>query len=157
MAKWQFNSDFEPLVTDFIKGCLTKQGIIIIVISAYRSYQEQQQMLDWWNEGPLSRELHGLAFQPAAPGTSYHNFGRAFDFGAEFTPNEMSFYTNLHEKSQIKSIPDPLVIAGKYAEFQGMRWGAVFNDVHHIDDGIVISLQSCQEKFNVDQLVEVEL
>jgi peptidoglycan LD-endopeptidase CwlK len=96
-----------PTADTFV-GYLQASGLGVYVTSARRSFAQQAALYDRW--------LAGASDYPAAPpGTSYHEFGRAFDLGGY--PKDWPGWP----------------VLGRIWESLGGRWGGRFADPIHFE------------------------
>jgi peptidoglycan hydrolase-like protein with peptidoglycan-binding domain len=109
------------------------QNVDVFVVSALRTYEEQQRL---YAQG---RETAGSIVTNAKPGESYHNFGLAFDFAV--VKNGRAVWDQNH--------PDwkAFVAIGKGL---GLDWGGdwrTFKDYPHLQQGDAPTLASLRAKF----------
>ena len=91
--------------------------------SAYRDIEKQTKMLADWLATAEEDEASGIPRgpKPATPGSSYHNYGLAFDFNA-WTKSGAHFSTSTSKASwEASGIPT----IGKSL---GLRWGGDFSN-----------------------------
>jgi len=123
----KLHTSFQPRVKCFIFKCY-EDGIKIKMTSAYRDIEKQTKMLDDW----LAKPESDRGIRPAPGGSSYHNYGLAFDFNAFRTYDGASFTSSTTKVSwEASGIPE----IGKNL---GLRWGGDFKtnyDPIHFDAG----------------------
>ena len=123
----KLHTSFQPHVKCFIFKCY-EDGIKIKMTSAYRDIEKQTKMLDDW----LAKPESDRGIRPAPGGSSYHNYGLAFDFNAFRTYDGASFTSSTTKVSwEASGIPE----IGKNL---GLRWGGDFKtnyDPIHFDAG----------------------
>jgi len=123
----KLHTSFQPHVKCFIFKCY-EDGIKIKMTSAYRDIEKQTKMLDDW----LAKPESDRGIRPAPGGSSYHNYGLAFDFNAFRTYDGASFTSSTTKVSwEASGIPE----IGKSL---GLRWGGDFStnyDPIHFDAG----------------------
>jgi hypothetical protein len=128
----KLHTSFQPHVKCFIFKCY-EDGIKIKMTSAYRDIEKQTKMLADWLATAEEDEASGIPRgpKPATPGSSYHNYGLAFDFNA-WTKSGAHFSTSTSKASwEASGIPT----IGKSL---GLRWGGDFSnnyDPIHFDAG----------------------
>ena len=121
----ELHASFQPYVKCFIFKCY-KENIRIKLNSSYRTIEYQAKLLADWTAKPETAR----GPKPASAGSSYHNYGLAFDFNA--SKSGKSFGTSTSKASwEASGIPT----IGKSL---GLQWGGDFSDNYdpiHFDAG----------------------
>jgi len=145
----ELHASFQPYVKCFIFKCY-KAGIKIQMTSAYRDIEKQTKMLDEWlaNAGVAMADRGP---KPASPGSSYHNYGLAFDFNA-WTKSGAHLSTSTSKASwEASGIPE-------IGESLGLRWGGDFSnnyDPIHFDAGGISGMPSTNVLYGKTKLQKV--
>ena len=129
--------DFAKLIRLVIEKAKA-EGIAVTLNTAYRSNAYQQELIDCWNDSTNNfecRKRRGIVHEPSQPGLSYHNWGRAIDF--EASPVE--------KRGRV----------GEIAQALGLRYGVLFGDPVHIDDGKKFTITEAKDRFVEGALVEI--
>ena len=127
----ELHASFQPYVKCFIFKCY-KEGIKIKMTSSYRDMEKQIKMLDEWLAKADEASEIPRGPQPAKGGSSYHNYGLAFDFNAFKTGKSFGSLTSKSEWL-VSKVPE----IGKSL---GLRWGGDFStnyDPIHFDAGTI--------------------
>ena len=123
----ELHASFQPYVKCFILKCY-EEGIKIKMTSSYRDMEKQTKMLDEW----LAKPASDRGPKPASGGSSYHNYGLAFDFNAFKAGKSFGSSTSKSEWLASK-VPE----IGKGI---GLQWGGDFStnyDPIHFDAGTI--------------------
>ena len=107
------HKSFQSYAKCFIYKCYEKD-IQIKLNSSYRSLGKQQRLLNAWERSDQTGP------KPAPPGTSYHNYGLAFDFNAIANGKEYGTGNTMDEWKGTGIVD--------IGESLGLRWGGFFSN-----------------------------
>lgn len=122
--------------TDWYDACHA-QGLNVIITDGSRTYEEQAAIYAQGRTEP------GPIVTKAKPGSSWHNFGIALDFGIFDGTDENGGVGHYHDES-----PD-YHTAGKLAEGLGLEWGGDWKSIQdepHVQWKTGISLEEARER-----------